>query len=114
MPFAQVVQECFGKGFQFYPALQGRAAEKMLLQGMIEAGLLSPGDTIVCNRPFDTTKGHIGASGLLVDALTPLASPDHFYNSSSVFMGNIAEDTFSAALHKDQKYRFAYSQHIWP
>ena len=110
MSYAQVIQECFGQDFQFYPALQGRAAEKMLLQGMLEAGLLSPGDIIACNRPFDTTKGHIGASGLLVDALTPLASPDHFYHSSSVFMGNIAEDTFSAALHKNPKYRFAHSQ----
>ena len=100
----QVFRECFGDQFNYYPALQGRAAEKMLLQATIEAGLQKPGDAIICNRPFDTTKGHIGASGLHVDALTPLASPENYYESSSVFMGNIEESVY-LANYQSEKYK---------
>jgi tryptophanase len=75
----------------------------MLLQATIEAGLQKPGDHIISNRPFDTTKGHIGASGLHVIALTPLASPENYYGSDSVFMGNIDEDDF-IAHYQDPKY----------
>ena len=107
MSLTQVIQECFGKNFSFYPALQGRAAERMLLQGTFEAGLLRSGDCIASNRPFDTTKGHITALGLHVEALTPLASPDHYIRSNSVFLGNIAQDVFSAAMCQDLRYRFA-------
>lgn len=99
----QVFVECFGEQFNYYPALQGRAAEKMLLQATIEAGLQKPGDHIISNRPFDTTKGHIGACGLHVNALTPLTCPENYYESDSVFMGNIDEEEF-IAHYQDPKY----------
>lgn len=56
--------------------------------------MVQVGDKVVSNRPFDTTKGHIGASGLTCEALTPLASPETFYAAESVFMGNIKEELF--------------------
>ena len=99
----QVFVECFGDQFNYYPALQGRAAEKMLLQATLEAGIQKPGDHIISNRPFDTTKGHIGATGLHVIALTPLASPDIYYGSDSVFMGDIKEEEFNK-VYQDPKY----------
>jgi hypothetical protein len=66
----------------------------MLLCGLIENNYLKVGDKIISNRPFDTTKGHIQNSKLDVKALTPLASPDDYYNSDSVFMGNIKKEVF--------------------
>jgi len=100
----QFLSECFGEQFSYYPALQGRAAEKMLLQATVEAGLQKPGDCIISNRPFDTTKGHICALGLHVIALTPLASPERYYESDSVFLGNIADSEF-LQMSADPKYR---------
>jgi len=66
----------------------------MLLSAMIENQILVEGSQIISNRPFDTTKGHIGASKLKVKALNPMASPKEFYASTSVFMGNIDEAVF--------------------
>lgn len=99
-----VFRECFGDQFKYYPALQGRAAEKVLLQATIEVGVHERGDRIISNRPFDTTKGHIGAAGLHVDALTPLAGPGRYYNASSAFLGNIEESVFLKSC-ADVKYK---------
>lgn len=90
----QMFCACFGDQFEFYPTLQGRAAEKMLLKATVEVELINPGDRILCNRPFDTTKGHILATGLYVDALTPIPAPKEYYESDSVFMGNIQEEVY--------------------
>ena len=80
---------CFGEEFNFYPALQGRAAEKMLLTALLQNGVLPSKSCILSNRPFDTTKGHIMGHGLTVKELTPLSSPEKYYNSDTPFMGDI-------------------------
>ena len=95
----QVFAKCFGDQFNYYPALQGRAAERMLLNAFLENKCLKPGDKIVSNRPFDTTKGHIMNLQLNVSSLTPLSSPEGYYNSDSVFMGNIDQSLFDIKAH---------------
>jgi len=72
----------------------------MLLGSLIENKILKPGAKIIANRPFDTTKGHIGASKLFVKALNPMASPSDFYAADSVFMGNIDPEIFD----KEKKF----------
>ena len=66
----------------------------MLLNALIENEYLKAGDYIISNRPFDTTKGHIQNSRLEVKALTPLSSPKEYYDSDTVFMGNIKKEIF--------------------
>jgi hypothetical protein len=66
----------------------------MLLNAFLENGCLKVGDNIVSNRPFDTTKGHIMNLKLNVSSLTPLSSPESYYNSETVFMGDIDETLF--------------------
>ena len=89
-----VIKLIFGEQFNFYPALQGRAAERMLLSSLVENKIVMPGSKIMTNRPFDTTKGHIQNSNLIVQAMSPIASPNTFYNSKTVFLGNIDEEIF--------------------
>ncbi|MFA6072605.1 MAG: beta-eliminating lyase-related protein [Candidatus Woesearchaeota archaeon] len=81
----------FGENFDFYPTLQGRASEKLLLEALMGAKILKENDVIVSNRPFDTTKGHIGNQNVAVKALTKMADPDSFLSAESPFMGNIDE-----------------------
>ena len=66
----------------------------MLLNAFLENNILKPGDNIISNRPFDTTKGHIMNLQLNVSALTPLSGPEEYYNSDTVFMGNIDKKLF--------------------
>ena len=85
----EVMKTCFGEQFNFFPALQGRAAEKLLLSAMLHNKVLPHGSNILANRPFDTTKGHILAHGLTVKELTPLASPHTFQSTDTPFMGDL-------------------------
>ncbi|MDO8660425.1 MAG: beta-eliminating lyase-related protein [Candidatus Woesearchaeota archaeon] len=84
-----IVSNIFGNNHKHYPVLQGRSGEHILLNALVSSGVFSKGKTILSNRPFDTTKGHIDFSGLQVKALTKLADPDRYWNSDSVFMGNV-------------------------
>ena len=84
-----LVRMIFGQNFNFNLALQGRAAEKLILGALCGANVLKPGDKIMSNRPFDTTKGQIQIRGLEVEALTPIPTPEAFINAESVFMGNL-------------------------
>lgn len=86
----EVMESIFGPDFNFYPTLQGRAAEMMLIQAMIGSSAIKIGDTILSNRPFDTTKGHIQNNELNIKALTPMTSPRAYMHSPTVFMGNIS------------------------
>ncbi len=79
----------FGEQFNFNLALQGRAAEKLILGALCGAQILQAGDKILSNRPFDTTKGQIQIRGLEVEALTPISTPQAFISADSVFMGNL-------------------------
>ena len=79
----------FGNQFDIFPALQGRAAERMLVGAIVECQVLQEGAQIISNRPFDTTKGQIMAKKLEVKAMNPMVSPDDFYNSDSVFLGDV-------------------------
>jgi tryptophanase len=72
------LRRIFGSQLNFYPTLQGRASEKMLLQAILLTGLLEPGNKLVSNRPFDTTKGHIEGAGLQVHTVTPQACPKRY------------------------------------
>lgn len=84
-----LIKMIFGENFNFNLALQGRAAEKLILGALCGAKVLQPGDKILSNRPFDTTKGQIQIRGLEVEALTPMPTPETFINAESVFMGNL-------------------------
>lgn len=83
--------------FAFNLATQGRSAERLALIGMKAAGLISQGDVILSNRPFDTTKGHIEAQGLKVMSLTPLTTPQSYENRETEFLGNVPLDARDAA-----------------
>ncbi|XP_064632604.1 tryptophanase-like [Lineus longissimus] len=97
-----ILKACFGAQFNFYPTLQGRAAERMLLQAFLASGLLKKADKLLSNRPFDTTYGHITAAGLQVSALTPQCCPKRYYEASSVFIGNIDEKLFTGELDSSE------------
>ena len=83
-----VVQAVFGENFKFHVALQGRAAEFLLLNALVQNGVIG-GSTVLANRPFDTTKGHICASGNSVVSCTPMATPEKYANRETVFLGDI-------------------------
>jgi tryptophanase len=90
------IRELFGGQFVHFPALQGRAAEFLLLNGLLSQGVLTRGSEILSNRPFDTTKGHIAANGMRVKALTELVDPRAYWNSGTMFMGNVDPDAMAA------------------
>ena len=71
----------------------------MLLSALIENKILKAGDSIVANRVFDTTIGHIRRLQLNDLSLNPLPIPETFYNSDTVFMGNINKDIFDIKSH---------------
>ena len=77
------------KRFATHLALQGRAAEFLLLNALVSAELLLPGSVIFSNKPFDTTKGHIDASGNRVISCTPLTTPRVYETQESRFLGNL-------------------------
>jgi tryptophanase len=103
-----VVSEVFGKQFHLHPALQGRAAEFLLLRALNSAGILLPGDIVLSNKPFDTTKGHIeniselkGMIWILtrrkivkcqVVSCTPLTTPERFQSRQTPFLGDMPMD----------------------
>jgi tryptophanase len=116
-----VVEFAYGKQFAFFLALQGRAAESLLINSMFagssgkerldvmanfgavdpsalsmmsESGIFLPGDIILSNRPFDTTKGWIENGGLKVVSLTPFATPQRLYCSDTIFLGDIPMGAF--------------------
>ncbi len=100
------VQEVFGPQFDFYLATQGRGAEFVLLQSLVESGTLSRPVAdhahvprlVPCNRPFDTTKGHIGRIGRDVPECTEMPTPRKFETASTPFLGNADIDRLTAYL----------------
>ena len=67
----QILKKAFGDEFNYYPALQGRAAERLLIHGLTESGLMNKDELILANRAFDTTTVMIERYGLKIDNLTP-------------------------------------------
>ncbi|MCX6778330.1 MAG: beta-eliminating lyase-related protein [Candidatus Micrarchaeota archaeon] len=107
-PFAQLkftVKELLGEQFDFYPTLQGRAAETLLFTAFRKLKITNREDMIVSNRPFDTTKGHIEDKGMRVRACTPMSNPEKYRNAESVFMGNINLDAVKARLGRPNKIK---------
>ncbi|MFA5382661.1 MAG: beta-eliminating lyase-related protein [Candidatus Micrarchaeia archaeon] len=96
------IKEIFGKQFAFHPTLQGRSAEFLLLTSLINTGLIPKKSIILANRPFDTTKGHICASGNKVICCTPLTTPERIKKSNSVFLGDIPLDKLKKIYNGNQ------------
>ncbi len=88
------MSDMFGDNFNFYLTVQGRASEFLIMQALLEIKKLKEGDTILSNRPFDTTKGHINNVKVDVKSLTPMATPQSFWSANNVFLGNLPEDKF--------------------
>lgn len=88
----QVVKNIFGNNLAFYLAVQGRVAERLMMGALVGVGKMKKGQTVLSNRPFDTTKGMLHINDINVIALTPLANPQAFVNADSVFMGDIKEE----------------------
>jgi len=84
----------FGENFNFYLTVQGRSSEFLLMQALTNIGKLKADDRIFSNRPFDTTKGHITNVKVKVDALTPIVTPQSFWSTKNIFLGNIPEEKF--------------------
>ncbi len=83
------IHSLFGENQDFFLTTQGRGSEFLLLNGLHRCDLLGSGDTIVSNRPFDTTKGHIENVKNKVIACTPLTDPESYVNSESIFLGDL-------------------------
>lgn len=86
------IEYIFGDHMNFYLAVQGRVAERLMMSAFIRADKMKPGQTVLANRPFDTTKGMMHFNEIDCVALTPLASPQAYINADSVFMGDIKEE----------------------
>jgi len=103
------VNEIFGRNFKVYAALQGRSAEFLLMNALATLGVIQPGNVVLSNKPFDTTKGHIEniqevkGNGMVetdkeivkchVISCTPLTTPQTFDARADPFLGNMPMDT---------------------
>ena len=95
---AQVQRELFGFPY-FTPVHQGRAAERVLFEI-----LLQPGDVVATNQPFDTTYANIVAQGA-----TPLELViEAAYNTQRdhPFKGNVDLDRLEEALQGHPRPKF--------
>lgn len=76
----RVAHELFGHDY-IQPVHQGRAAEKVLLPALV-----TPGQYVISNTFFDTTRGHVGlAGGVAVDMIVPEGKDPSVYAD---FKGN--------------------------
>jgi len=101
------VGEIFGRDFSFHLTVQGRSSEYLLLKALTGAcpddrgkPLLgdhgSPGRRLVlCNRPFDTTKGNMQAVGLEVKTLTEQTTVKRYEEAETIFLGDMPLDRVS-------------------
>ena len=92
---AQVQRELFGFPY-FVPVHQGRAAERILFEI-----LLQPGDLVATNQPFDTTLANIEARG--AKALELVIEEAYDTTSSHPFKGNIDLNKLEATLQGTPK-----------
>lgn len=92
---ARVQKELFGFPY-FVPVHQGRAAERILFEI-----LLQPGDTVATNQPFDTTLANIEAR----EARALELVIDEAYDTTSFhpFKGNIDLTKLEAALQQNPR-----------
>ncbi len=95
---AQVQRELFGFPY-FTPTHQGRAAERVLFEL-----LLQPGDVVATNQPFDTTLANIEARG--ARALELVIEDAYDTTSDYPFKGNIDLDRLEDALQATPKPKF--------
>ncbi len=95
---AQVQRDLFGFPY-FTPVHQGRAAERVLFEI-----LLQPGDVVATNQPFDTTHANIVARG--ATALELVIDEAYDPTSHHPFKGNIDQEKLEAALRGDPKPKF--------
>ncbi len=95
---AQVQRDLFGFPY-FTPVHQGRAAERVLFEI-----LLQPGDVVATNQPFDTTHANIVARG--ATALELVIDEAYDPTSHHPFKGNIDLEKLEAALRGDPKPKF--------
>ncbi len=95
---AQVQRELFGFPY-FTPTHQGRAAERVLFEL-----LLQPGDVVATNQPFDTTLANIEARG--ARALELVIENAYDTTSDHPFKGNMDLDRLEAALQATPKPKF--------
>ncbi len=98
-----VVRDVFGERFDFFLALQGRAAEFLLLDALTKTGVLPAGSVILANKPFDTTKGHVQESGNSVISCTPLTTPQAFEQAHTVFLGDIPMDVLKEKFDENSE-----------
>lgn len=89
---AEVQAELFGFP-HFTPVHQGRAAERVLFEI-----LLQPGEKVVTNQPFDTTQANIAARG--AEALELVIEEAYDPPSDHPFKGNVDLDRLEAALQE--------------
>ncbi len=94
---AQVQREVFGFPY-FVPVHQGRAAERVLFDV-----LLQPGDTVATNQPFDTTLANIEARG--ARALELVIDEAYDTTLDHPFKGNIDLAKLEHALQSTPKPR---------
>jgi tryptophanase len=91
--FAEVVQEVTGMP-EAIPTHQGRAAEHLLLSTIVE-----PGQRVLGNTHFDTTRAHIELRGASAE---DLPAPDHpDTTQGGAFKGNIDLIALESALRED-------------
>ncbi len=95
---AQVQRELFGFPY-FTPVHQGRAAERVLFEI-----LLQPGDVVATNQPFDTTYANIVAQGATPLELVIEAAYDT--QRDHPFKGNVDLDRLEEALQGHPRPKF--------
>ncbi len=97
------IKNIFGEQFAFHLVLQGRAAEFLLLNSLVSNEFLPKGSVILSNRPFDTTKGHICASGNKVISCNILTTPKTVIDSKNQFLGNIPIKKMKTEYEKNKE-----------
>jgi len=71
-------------------------AELLLTNAIAEAKVLKEGDSVISNRPFESTMGHIKRNGWNVKALCKLTTPEDFIETEQIFLGDITPEMYEA------------------